>query len=252
MRCAAASPKTGCLRARAMIIVSCEHAVNSVPPEYATLFSGETELLNSHSGWDPGASALAESISALMEAPLHEGTVTRLIVDLNRSPDNAKGLFSAISRKLPVDGREEVISRYYEPFRQKVEAAVRESVERGKRVLHISVHTFTPVMKGKERKCHVGILYDSARSMEREFSVDLKKRMVLSDSELIVRLNYPYHGRTDGHTAYMRRLFQQESYVGIEVEVNQALFYAGEGKWEGLKEALSNSLLLTSNRFGLK
>jgi len=233
-----------------MIILSCEHAVNTVPEEYASFFTERAELLDSHSGWDPGASELAESISTLSGAPLYEGTVTRLLVDLNRSPDNAKGLLSTISRKLPAARREEIIKRYYKPFRQKVEAAVRGSVERGERVLHISVHTFAPVMKGKERRCHVGILYDSARSAEREFSVELKKKILSPDSGLIVRLNYPYHGKTDGHTAYMRRLFQQDVYIGIEVEVNQTIFYSGEDRWEGLKEALSKALSLTCSRLG--
>jgi len=225
-----------------MVIVTCEHAVNTVPAPFRGLFMEKSGLLDSHAGWDPGASELAGSISKLSGAPLYEGGVTRLLVDLNRSPDNRKGIFSCISRRLSPADKKEVVSRYYDPFRLKVEDIVRECVKRGEKVLHLSIHTFTPVMKGKSRKCDIGLLYDTARCAEKAFALELKGGILSRESGFVVRLNYPYQGKTDGHTAYMRRRFPQESYVGLEIEASQTLYFEGGGRWKRLKEIIAESV----------
>jgi len=225
-----------------MIIVTCEHAVNRVPDPFKGLFMEKPGLLETHSAWDPGALELAEAISKLSGAPLYEGTITRLLVDLNRSLDKRKGIFSAMSRKLSCDLKEELVIRYYNPFRQKVEERVRGAAKRGEKVFHISVHTFTPVMKGKARKCDIGLLYDTARLAERELALKIKKSILSERDDFIVRLNYPYHGKTDGHTAYMRRVFSEDSYVGLEIEANQSVLYEGGKRWEALKKAVAESV----------
>ncbi len=224
------------------MIVTCEHAVNSVPSPYMGLFAEKPELLESHSAWDPGALELAGAISNMSGALLYEGGVSRLLVDLNRSLDNRKGIFSGISRKLSNAEREEIVNRYYMPFRRKVEDAVRESVGRGEKVLHFSVHTFTPVMKGRRRRGDIGLLYDTARPEERELALEVRKRILSKHDDFTIRLNYPYPGKTDGHAAYMRRHFPQENYVGLEIEANQAIFYEGGNRWERLKDVLARSL----------
>ena len=38
--------------------------------------------------------------------------------------------------------------------------------------------------------------------------------------ELKIRFNYPYLGKADGFTTYLRKIFP-ENYIGIELEVNQ-------------------------------
>jgi hypothetical protein len=39
--------------------------------------------------------------------------------------------------------------------------------------------------------------------------------------QLRVRRNYPYLGRADGLTTYLRRRFPAGAYIGVELEVNQ-------------------------------
>lgn len=41
------------------LIVSCEHAVNTVPQAYRNLFAPHLELLETHRGFDLGAQSLA-------------------------------------------------------------------------------------------------------------------------------------------------------------------------------------------------
>jgi len=51
-----------------------------------------------------------------------------------------------------------------------------------------------------------------------------------------VRFNYPYLGKADGFTTYLRKQFPA-NYMGIELEVNQA--FSVENK---MPESLKNSL----------
>jgi hypothetical protein len=57
-----------------------------------------------------------------------------------------------------------------------------------------------------------------------------------------VRRNYPYAGKGDGLTAHLRRRFPPGAYVGIELEVNQAIVRAAGRRWSVLRGVLIESL----------
>jgi predicted N-formylglutamate amidohydrolase len=87
-------------------------------------------------------------------------------------------------------------------------------------VLHVSVHSFTPNLNGEERQCDIGLLYDSRKLEEKEFCKQLKNELSQIDNMLNVRFNYPYLGKADGFTTYLRKQFPKH-YLGIELEINQ-------------------------------
>ena len=51
------------------LLLTCEHAVNAVPERWRHLFRGNTEVLETHRGWDRGAADLAEAIARELAAP---------------------------------------------------------------------------------------------------------------------------------------------------------------------------------------
>lgn len=67
------------------LLISCEHAVNTVPYEYQTLFEPHKDILESHRGIDFGALEIAQSIHKNNPCSLFQATCTRLLVDCNRS-----------------------------------------------------------------------------------------------------------------------------------------------------------------------
>ena len=69
-----------------------------------------------------------------------------------------------------------------------------------------------------------------------------KASLAALDPGLRVRRNYPYSGKDDGLTSHLRRRFAQSDYVGIELEVNQALVFAAGRLWTALRRALIDSL----------
>jgi predicted N-formylglutamate amidohydrolase len=203
-------------------IVTCEHGGNRVPRELAARFRAWHALLASHRGYDPGALATARTLARVLGAPLVASTVSRLVADLNRSPGRQfRG--SPIMREAPRGARAQADARYYAPYRAEVLRIVGDAIRTGARVVHVSSHSFTPTLDGEVRRADVGLLYDPARVAERELCVRWQRALAERAPSLRVRRNYPYRGQNDGLTTFLRRRFDGDRYVGVEIEVNQRL-----------------------------
>jgi predicted N-formylglutamate amidohydrolase len=222
-------------------LITCEHGGNRIPAPYRRLFPGRRALLDSHRGYDPGALAMARALAAAFAAPLVTSTVSRLLIDLNRSPGHPQR-FSAATRSAPAELRANIVELHYRPYRAQVERLVRRSVSRGRRVIHISSHSFTPALNGRARHADVGLLYHPGRRREAALCARWKSSIAAMDPALRVRRNYPYAGKGDGLTAHLRLRFAPSAYVGIELEVNQGIVLAGGRRWTALRGALIDSL----------
>jgi len=223
------------------LLITAEHAGNRVPARYAHLFAGRERLLESHRGHDPGARALARTLARRLGAPLREHTVTRLLVEVNRSLHH-RALFSSISARLPAKERDRVVRRHYLPHRSRVEAAVSQGIAGGHRMVHVAAHTFAPRLRGKTRAVDVGLLYDPSRPGEAAFCARWAGLLEALAPALDVRRNQPYRGRADGLTTALRRRFAEREYLGIELEVNQKFARGDPRRWRRLREALAASL----------
>jgi predicted N-formylglutamate amidohydrolase len=180
-------------------------------------------------------------MAAAFGAPLVTSTISRLLVDLNRSIGHPK-LFSAAIRVAPAPQRSRIIDQYYRHYRAEVETLVAQSVSRGIRVIHISSHSFTPELDGKVRRADVGLLYHPGRRGEASLCARWKKSLAAFAPEILVRRNYPYAGKGDGLTSHLRQRFPDSAYVGVELEVNQRIVFAGGRRWAALRAALVDSL----------
>jgi predicted N-formylglutamate amidohydrolase len=232
------------------IVVSCEHGGNLVPEEYAEVFVPYADVLKTHRGHDIGSLDLAKDIASAVQAPLYFSTTTRLLIDLNRSMRHPS-LFSEATRGLSTDVRQRILDVHYRPYRRDVESAIAD-LARSSRVLHLSIHTFTPVLNGEVRKADVGLLYDPRRRFEREFCDAWAAAIEVSDPSLIVRRNYPYRGVADGFVTYLRRQFSEHRYVGVELELNQTFPIAGGSRWRNIRGDLAMALTAAIEHGGRK
>lgn len=215
-------------------LITCEHGGNRIPSSYRHLFADSEALLQTHRGYDAGALAMASDLAGALAAPLFIATTSRLLIDLNRSIGHPR-LYSEATRAAPVRVRREILERYYLPYRNKVEANVAEAVVHGSRVIHIASHSFTPELGGVVRNADIGLLYDPARLGETELSLRWQAQLKVFTPNLRVRRNYPYAGKSDGFTAYLRRRFPAEVYIGIELEINQNLIFNGGRHWRDVR-----------------
>jgi predicted N-formylglutamate amidohydrolase len=222
-------------------LLSCEHGGKRVPARYRPLFTGAAAqaALQGHGGCDLGALRLAKRLAAQLRVPLLAADVTRLLVDLNRSRGHP-ALFSEWTAPLGRHAKRMLLERYYDPHRSRVEAAVAQSPQP---VCHIGVHSFAPALRGLRRRADVGLLYDPARPRERALCHRWKQLLRELAPALRVRRNDPYRGASDGLTTALRRRFGAGRYLGIELEINQALLTGPAGPRRNLERILAASLL---------
>ena len=201
------------------IFLSCEHATNHVPPAYEPLFAGRSEVLETHRGYDIGIEPVAETLAQRLHCPLVKFPLSRLLIEPNRS----RRLFSEFSEVLPKPDQQMLLEQYYRRYRESVRSPIQSLVDQGHRVLHLSLHSFTPVLRAQVRKADIGLLYDPRRAREKDLAMDLQAGLA-TDLSLRIRRNYPYLGAADGMTTWLRRTIQSSAfYIGLEIEINQAL-----------------------------
>jgi predicted N-formylglutamate amidohydrolase len=223
------------------LVITCEHGGNRIPAPYRGLFHAQQAPLDSHRGYDPGALILARALAKKFAAPLVASTVSRLLVDLNRSVGHPR-LYSEATRRAPADVRQRILKHYYQPYREQAERFVRQAIAGRGRVIHLSSHSFTPELNGKVRDADIGLLYDPARPGEADLCQRWKASLETCALDLTVRRNYPYAGKGDGLTAWFRRCLPPGAYVGIELEVNQKhVVNAGEN-WTAMRKVIVESL----------
>jgi predicted N-formylglutamate amidohydrolase len=228
------------------IVITCEHASATVPAEWLPLFreSGASELLTTHRGYDAGAASLATELGVALSVKPFLGETTRLLCDLNRSRHHPK-VFSEFTRDLDAGAKSEILDRHWVPYREAVTRAIQRGIQYSGSVLHLSCHSFTPVLDGVTRTTGIGLLYDPARSLERDCVDRLQGALQSAFRDLRIHRNQPYRGTSDGFTTHLRKQFSGTEYGGIELELNQRLVHAPASEWRALRSTLVEVLATT-------
>ncbi|MDT8449921.1 MAG: N-formylglutamate amidohydrolase [Wenzhouxiangellaceae bacterium] len=222
-------------------LITAEHAGNRVPGRWRTLFDGRRSLLDGHRGWDPGSGELARALAEALQAPLLEGRITRLLVDLNRSADHPRR-FPEFTRALPAEDRAALVRDYWRPhwtrYRNYLDTLAG-------RIVHIACHSFTPVLDGKTRSTDIGLLYDPSRPIEAAFCRRLGGRLRTAFPDLIVHMNQPYRGVSNGLGQQHRRDYPDTRLITFELEINQRLLAApgASGLAGAIAAAIAGALL---------
>lgn len=198
-------------------------------------------MLESHRGWDPGAVDLALGLARSLDVPLIAHRVTRLLVDANRSAGHPR-VFSEYTRGLEPEEREDLMTLYHDLHWSRVEAAVDERIADHESVIHVSVHSFAPILQGRRRDVDVGVLYDPGRTREADWARGWLKATRSRLPRLRVLANRPYRGVSDGLTTRLRLRYPERVYSGLELEVSQGLL-RDPASAESLSIRLSESLL---------
>ena len=203
------------------LILTCEHASNALPEEFRSLFFEQKVRLLTHEGFDIGAFDVYNGLKDLAFFSSYYPW-SRLLIEVNRSLHHPQ-LFSNISKLLDKTTKNYLISNYYHSYRNQLQQKIGEVITTGEVVMHLSIHSFTPLFKGIIRDAEFGILYDPGRRSEVLWAEDFKRELKVKFDHFKIRKNYPYLGKADGFTTHLRKMFP-ENYLGIELEINQKLF----------------------------
>lgn len=207
-----------CPAAPSGLVLTCEHASAAVPPAYRSL-GLPRQILHEHIAWDIGAWELTAVLARRLGAPAVGAPVSRLVVDCNRAPEDAD-LIVAHVHGTDVPGnvglspaeRRDRIARYYAPYHDAVDRLLAGTPCR----LLLSVHSFTPVLNGEERRLDVGVLFDAHEAAARRLAGGL------AAAGLRVRDNEPYSA-FDGLIHSARTHGRRHGLPYLEIEVNNRL-----------------------------
>jgi predicted N-formylglutamate amidohydrolase len=224
------------------IIITCEHGGNHIPRKYQSFFSSAAHVLHSHRGYDPGALDVAKKIAKKLNAPLVYETISRLLIDQNRSVRN-KNIFSEFTNQLNSDEKNKIISTVYANYHAKVNVLIQQALDNHQRVIHLSIHSFTPVLNGTVRHCDIGLLYDPKRHAEKDLSTSIVSHIQSAYPNIRMRRNYPYKGISDGLVTQLRKKYPEQRYCGLEIECNQESFLQRKPLWDEICKALTETFL---------
>lgn len=215
---------------RSPYVLICEHASALLPKKLGTLGLPEPELRR-HIAWDIGAENVARMLSRLIDAPLLLQRYSRLAYDCNRPPESADAIpevseLTAIpgNRRLPAEDRLARMREIYRPFHDGVSLLLDERAAAGVRSILVSIHSFTPVYKGKSRSVELGILHDR--------DVSLSSKLIKCFPNIDARLNEPY-GPKDGvlHTLNMHGFARGLAHAMIEIRNDLVSSERGQDEW---------------------
>lgn len=185
-------------------IVICDHSSNYIPSEYNNLGISKNDL-DSHRAYDLGASDIANELSKLLSCSLVMANFSRLLIDPNRGKDDPT-LIPKISEGKIITGnmnlsiynndkeKNKRISKFYSPYHKAIDKFINNSLDNRKIPKILSIHSFTPIWKGKEREIDIGILWDRDDRLSKIFLNSLKN--------IKLGNNKPYSGRLKNDTLY--------------------------------------------------
>jgi len=212
-----------------VLIITCPHDSNYVPPEFRHLIP--QEVINSHRGWDPGAFQLAKDFSHATGAPLGHIGIARILIDGNR----IWNLWSEYTSTLSEEQRAWIQETFHTPFYDEFETVVTDNTL----LTDVAAHSFVPKLNGIVRRVDIGVLGDPDRPREWRFMNEWRYALK-ARTGLRIRLNDPYDGRMESSNTYFRS--QYTHYTGIVIEVNTGLLQGKEFP-QDLRQEITRSLV---------
>ncbi len=196
------------------ILAVCDHASNHVPDEID--LGIDDALLTQHIAYDIGVEGVARFLVTLSGCAAFLATHSRLVVDLNRYPQDASAVpvssdgidikgnhLSAAQRKARLD-------RYFHPYHDRLNELLRAHCP----ALILSIHSFTPRLDTDplaERPWEIGVLYN-----EHEAAAMLAIEH-LEGEGMIVGDQLPYSGKLLNATMNRHAEAHDIPYVGVEI-----------------------------------
>jgi len=205
---------------KAPVLLVCEHAANRIPDALDNLGLDEATRL-SHVAWDPGALAVAQEISHILDARLVASTISRLVYDCNRPPE-APGAMPKRSEIFDIPGNKNLndtekaarVATVYEPFRSLLAETIAPTQTP---LVLVTIHSFTPVYLGKKRDVEIGILHDHDTRL-----ADAILNLAPKHTKLNVRRNDPY-GPDDGVTHTLKLHALPNGLLNVMIEIRNDL-----------------------------
>lgn len=228
-----------------------DHASRAIPAAMNQLGLTKADL-DKHVAYDIGTKGLIQRLSKRLDAPAVMAGYSRLLVDCNRKlddptafPETSDGTLIPANQNLGEKDKMQRAQSFYQPYHAAIERALDRRRNRQIVPAFIAIHSFTPVMGGRQRPWHVGILWDTDPRIPLALMAYLRRH----PDNFNIGDNEPYSGRhpsdfTIDHHAEAARL----PHVSIEVRQDLIATEKGIDYWadvlgNGLAEILADPAL---------
>ncbi len=175
-------------------VIVCDHASNRIPDPYGDL--GLTPAQRQmHVAWDPGALNVSRELVRLLDAPLVHSTVSRLVIDCNRTYD-APDLIPVVSERVAIaanhdigeDERRHRFERFHTPFHNAIRAVLDARRAAGRETVLVAMHSFTPVYLDVARPWPIGLIH----GRDVRYTAALRDALQQEQGTMPVGWNEPY------------------------------------------------------------
>jgi predicted N-formylglutamate amidohydrolase len=202
--------------AKSRLVFLCDHASSALPPGGLGL---DPALLATHIAYDIGAASVTRGLASTYSAPALLGCWSRLLIDLNRGPDDPT-LVMKLSDGSIIPGNRNVdeaevarrLNLWHAPYHDAIDAELdqigRHATQGG---VLVSIHSFTPSWKGCKRPWQVGVLYDRDKRLSDPLMAQL------AQAGFSVGDNEPYSGALEGDTLWRHGTCRGLPHVLIEI-----------------------------------
>ncbi|MDX7953778.1 N-formylglutamate amidohydrolase [Lichenihabitans sp. Uapishka_5] len=209
------------------LLLLCDHASNRLPARYGDLGLDRAQF-ERHIAYDIGAETVTRTMAAILKAPALMTTFSRLLIDPNRGCRDPT-LVMRISDGAIVPGNaaigtaevEERTARFWQPYRDRIDATLDAMLATGRPPAVVSIHSFTPSMKGVRRPWHVGLLWDDDPRLALPLAKGLADQPSLQPAAERIGDNEPYDGALPGDTIDIHAT--RRGLANVLIEVRQDL-----------------------------
>jgi len=217
------------------VLIVADHASNHVPDDVD--LGIDPAMLNEHIAWDIGVGAIPEQLSARYRHAALLGSVSRLVTDYNRYPDE-EAVMPPVSdgvdipgNNLTADQRAARMDRFYKPFH----GALAKQLDTRRPAFALFLHSFTPALMSDPdtaRPWDVGILYNED---ERAARIALDYLRAISPN---VGDQLPYTGLIYNATMVRQAEARDIPYFCLEIRQDHIGDAVGAAPWADITQQL--------------
>lgn len=219
-----------------------DHAGIAIPAALGTLGVSREDLAR-HIACDIGVRGLGEALALRLDCAFIHQAYSRLVIDCNRDPASADAIpersdGTDIPGNRGIDAADAEARRaaIHVPYQAAIGAEIARRAGAGHATVLVSLHSFTPAMRGKARPWHVGILHDGGDArFARAVLAELGR-----ETDLVVGDNQPYRMDATDHSVPRHAFAAGRPYVELEIRQDLLGDEAGQRHWS---EILATALL---------